>query len=278
MTGTGNDRLAAYLQRIELSERPSPDPAGLELLQRAHRLAIPFENLDIRLGRQIHIDSDSVFEKLVTRRRGGYCFEQNRLFSDMLVLAGLPNRPLLARVHQGSPSAEPPPRTHVLLLADIAGESWIADAGFGGSYVAPLRLTDGATATAPDGIRHRLRRVGEPGSLAGEWMVERLVPGGASDWQAQYGFDVAEVAASDLALANHWTSTAPTSRFLGVHMVTITLPFGFASMIDRSVSVWENGSDHRTDIDDVDAYRETLASRFRLPMSESDLAALPLFA
>lgn len=108
-------------------------------------------------------------------------------------------------------------------------------------------------------------------------MVERLVPGRASDWQLQYGFDVAEVAASDLALANHWTSTAPASRFVGVHMVTITLPFGFASMIDRSVSVWEHGSDHRTEIADVDEYREMLVSCFGLPMSRSDLAALPLF-
>ncbi|WP_438452424.1 arylamine N-acetyltransferase, partial [Listeria monocytogenes] len=71
--------LTAYLARIDLPETPVADVDGLAALQRAHRLAIPFENLDVKLGRGVAIDSASVFDKLVTRRRGGYCFEQNRL-------------------------------------------------------------------------------------------------------------------------------------------------------------------------------------------------------
>ena len=94
--------LDAYLARIALKERPLADAEGLAMLQRSHRLAIPFENLDIILGRGIRIDSESVFAKLVTAKRGGYCFEHNRLFLDALTALGFEARPLLARVWLGA--------------------------------------------------------------------------------------------------------------------------------------------------------------------------------
>ena len=132
MSGAQAGRLAAYLERVGLAEAPPADAVGLQGLQHAHRMAIPFENVDVRLGREIRIDSEGVFDKLVVRRRGGYCFEQNRLFADVLAELGLPSRPLLARARLGPQSAEHPPRTHVLLLVEFGGEPWIADVGFGG--------------------------------------------------------------------------------------------------------------------------------------------------
>lgn len=77
-----------YLQRIGLEATPAADADGVARLQLAHRQAIAFENLDIRLGRTILVDSASVFHKLVARGRGGYCFEQNRLFADVLTALG----------------------------------------------------------------------------------------------------------------------------------------------------------------------------------------------
>ena len=89
--------LPAYLARIALPAPPAPDAEGLAAVQRAHRLVIPFENLDIPLGRGISLDPDAVFDKLVTRGRGGYCFEQNQLFLRALHAMGFTARPLLAR-------------------------------------------------------------------------------------------------------------------------------------------------------------------------------------
>jgi len=121
--------LDAYFERIRLAERPACTLEGLATVQRAHRLAIPFENLDVILGRGIAIDSASVFAKLVTARRGGYCFEQNRLFEDALLALGFNVRPLLARVWLGG-EGPPPGKTHTLGLVTIDGQEWIADAGF----------------------------------------------------------------------------------------------------------------------------------------------------
>jgi arylamine N-acetyltransferase len=268
-------RLAAYFERIGLGGAPSADPAGLETIQRAHRLAIPFENLDVRLGRPIAVDGEGVFAKLVVGRRGGYCFEHNRLLADVLAELGIHTRPLLARVRVGQPVGSQPPRTHILLLAELAGGRWLADAGFGGSYVPVLPLADGAEAEAPDGARHRLRRIGGPGRLAGEWLLERAPKEG--DWQPQYTFDLAEVGRADIEQANHWTSTAPETRFTTLHIVTRPLPDGFASLVDRTLSVSRGADVEIREISDRPAYSKVLRDIFALDLPEADLVRLPLF-
>ncbi|HEY6814633.1 MAG TPA: arylamine N-acetyltransferase, partial [Croceibacterium sp.] len=95
-------------------------------MQRAHRQAIPFENLDILRRLPIALDTESLLKKLVANRRGGYCFEQNRLLADMLAELGVSTRPLLARVRLGQAGGAHPPRSHVLLLVE---GGWLADAG-----------------------------------------------------------------------------------------------------------------------------------------------------
>jgi N-hydroxyarylamine O-acetyltransferase len=267
-------RLAAYLERLGLAAAPFADAAGVEALQVAHRLAIPFENFDVLLGRPIAVDSAGAFAKLVTARRGGYCFEHNRVLADMLGEIGVATRPLLARVLLGPPG-DTPPRTHVLLLAELPDGAWIADAGFGGSAIPLLRLAAGAEAAAADGARYRLRRCGSPGALAGEYLLERTAsPGG---WQPQYSFDLAEVAAADIEQANHWTATAPASRFTRFHIATRALPDGLVSLVDRTLTVTRNGQAEVREIDSRQAYGKVLADMVGLALTPADLARLRLF-
>lgn len=268
--------LDRYLARVGLPEAPQPTPDGVALLQQAHRLAIGFENLDIRRGLGIAIDSASVFDKLVGRERGGYCFEQNRLFSDALSALGLASRPLLARVRLGVAPDLVPPRTHVCMLVTWGERAWLADAGFGGSNFPPLPLVHGAQATTPDGARHRLLQVTPGGAVTGEWQLERAGPDG--DWQGQYTFDLAQVAPVDLEQANHWTATHPSSRFTKLHVASIPLPDGFASLSDRELTITRlSGTTRRTIVDPAD-YARTLRETFRIALSDDDVARLPLFA
>lgn len=277
--------LDRYLARIGMENRPEATPEGLAVLQAAHRQAIGFENLDIPLGRGIRIDGASVFDKLVAKERGGYCFEQNRLYADALTALGIANRPLLARVRLGNPMGITPPRTHVLLLVELDGRQWIADAGFGGSFVPPLPLEDGAEATTADGAGHRLRKTGIAGSLVGEWLLERAGPASATDgrsaphgdWQPQYTFDLGEVAPDDLEQGNHWTSTRPDTRFTTLRVASIALPEGFAALTDRQMTVYSGGTSETRTIADAADYARTLREVFRIALAEEDAARLGLF-
>ena len=277
--------LDRYLARIGMENRPEATPEGLAVLQAAHRQAIGFENLDIPLGRGIRIDGVSVFDKLVAKERGGYCFEQNRLYADALTALGIANRPLLARVRLGNPMGITPPRTHVLLLVELDGRQWIADAGFGGSFVPPLPLEDGAEATTADGAGHRLRKTGIAGSLVGEWLLERAGPASATDgrsaphgdWQPQYTFDLGEVAPDDLEQGNHWTSTRPDTRFTTLRVASIALPEGFAALTDRQMTVYSGGTSETRTIADAADYARTLREVFRIALAEEDAARLGLF-
>jgi N-hydroxyarylamine O-acetyltransferase len=279
-------RLAAYLKRIALDAPPPATADGLNAMLAAHRQTIAFENLDVRLGRAIRIDSHSVFDKLVTRRRGGYCFEQNRLFADMMAQLGFPVRPLLARVRLGVLPDAVPVRSHVLLLTELAGRPWVVDAGFGGSFVPPMPLRARAVHQTQDSAAHRLRRIGKRGDLAGEWLLERAGPVGATDgrampsddWQPQYSFDLGQVAPDDLEQANHWTSTRPGTRFTTLHIASIASFDGFAAMTDGMLKVYGGGMESAPVLAHSPAdYGRMMRDRFFLDFSDEDAADLPLF-
>ena len=269
--------LDLYLARVAMPARPTLDSFGLQRLQMAHRMAIPFECLDVRLGRPISIDGAAVFAKLVTDRRGGYCFEQNRLFLDALAALGFAARPLLARVWLGLDDV--PPQTHTLALVTIDGADWIADAGFGGSYAPVMPLIDGAEADAPDGARFRLAR-----DEAHGWMLWRDGDPATTDgretgagFRRQFSFTLAPVFDADLLLANHWTSTAEISRFRRHAIVSIVLPHGFASLTDRAYRRVASGETSIGEITDPRVYRMRLGLLFGIALSAEEVVGLGLF-
>ena len=133
--------LKAYLDRIGFAGEPRPDLATLSALHRAHLMAIPYESLDVQLGRPLTPDPDAAFEKIVVRRRGGWCYEMNGLFGLALEaigfrvtrLAGGVMREVLGDVQVGN---------HLVLRVDL-DRPWIADVGFGDGTLEPFPLQAG---------------------------------------------------------------------------------------------------------------------------------------
>lgn len=198
--------LSAYLRRIGYD---GPRTATLETLRALHSLqprAIAFENLDPFLGRPVRLDAASLQAKLVARRRGGYCFEQNLLFMHALSALGFSVSGLAARVLWGQSVDALTPRGHMLLRVELDGRTWLADVGFGGlTMTAPLLLEPGLEQQTP----HEAFRVARHDE---GFRVEALVGG---EWRALYRFDMSAHYEIDYAITNYFLSTSPTS-----HMVT----------------------------------------------------------
>jgi N-hydroxyarylamine O-acetyltransferase len=207
--------LDRYFDRIGYAGEKSPTLETLRQLQLLHTEAIPFENLDSLLKRPVQLDAESLYRKLVDQRRGGYCFEQNGLFANVLESIGFRVTRLGARVvYLGDPDGLPP-RTHMLLRVDIEDESWIADVGFGGLVLtSPIRLAvDVAQETPHEPFRITRRR--------DEYLMEGLV---RDAWVPLYRFTLAELAPSDYEVGNWYVSTYPSSLFVNFLMASRPAP------------------------------------------------------
>lgn len=197
--------LDAYLARIGYRGEIAPDLRTLRALHRAHVEAIPFENLDVALGRRIPLDLKSVQAKLVGRRRGGYCYEQNSLLAAALERIGFEVAGRGARNRSRGDALTP--ITHALLVVTIDGEQWIADTGFGWQGpLEPIPLADGAR-VEQDGWVFCVVAEAE-----GVHLLRSLRPEG---WADLYSFAPHSVYPVDFELMNHYSSSHPRSRFVG---------------------------------------------------------------
>ena len=198
-------RLDDYLERVRYTGPLAAAASVLEALHEAHLAHIPFENLDILLGRTVRLDLASLQAKLVADRRGGYCFEQNTLFRAVLEAVGFGVDALAARVRVGSDQLRA--RTHMLLRVTPrdAKRSWIADVGFGGDgFLRPMPLEPGAA--SDDGTAaHRLEREDD------NWVLQTRQDEG---WTDLYAFTLEPHYPVDFEVANHYTSTHPSSPFV----------------------------------------------------------------
>lgn len=139
-----------YLSRIGLKTSPTPSLENLQRLQRAHLLAIPFENIDVQLGQRLTTDVAEAYEKIVVRGRGGWCYEQNGLFGWALQELGFDVTRMAAGVMRQERGAEVD-GNHLCLLVKFAetGQEYLVDVGFGGSMVHPLPLKTCTDVQAP---------------------------------------------------------------------------------------------------------------------------------
>ncbi len=193
--------LDAYLARLGLSGRP-----GLAELHRGHVTTIPFENLDPRRGIPVSLEPEDLERKLVTDRRGGYCFEQNLLLKDALEALGADVEMYLARVRMGGVPGHERPRTHLVLGVTDGSARWHADAGFGnGTLLEPIPFGPGGE-YEQSGWRFRVVEDGP------ELVLQSVLPEG--EFVDLYGFIPEPVPLIDVVTSNWYTCTHPRSPFV----------------------------------------------------------------
>ena len=205
----------SYLARIAYTGPVVPAADSLRALHRAHLLTVPFENLDIGLGRKIVVDEVSIIRKIVEQRRGGFCYELNGAFAALLRSLGFRVTLLSARVARDT-GGEGPEFDHLTLLVDL-DETWLADVGFGESFLEPLRLTAELEQSDPAG-RFRLLQ------LDSRWHFEKHEPAGL--WKRQYSFALTPRRLQDFAGMCHYHQTSPESHFTQNRVCSRATPDG----------------------------------------------------
>ncbi|MCB1051631.1 MAG: arylamine N-acetyltransferase [Acidobacteria bacterium] len=255
--------LAIYLKRIGLGSEPSLDLAGLTQLHNAQFKAIPFENLDIQLGRSIQLDPESLWRKLVLQRRGGYCFELNGLLLLALRALGFEARPFLARVHLEDP---PSGRTHQLNAVNLDAETLLVDAGFGaGGPRFPMLLADGWQRKEGH-FGFRIRRQDPYGWLMQSWTGE---------WKDSYSFDEGWVTPQDIEVANFFTSHSPMSHFTQMRTVSRPLDTGRISLRNQTFTEIQGDQQDVREIPDSETL-DLLRTRFAIDLDTPFAAFKPI--
>jgi N-hydroxyarylamine O-acetyltransferase len=251
-------QLSAYFDRIGYSGPLDRDLATLDALMRAHAAAVPFENLDVQLGRPISLASQAIFDKLVTRRRGGWCYEQNGLFGRVLAELGFEVRRVAAgvlRTERGDRALG----NHLTLIVTLDGRPWLADVGFGGSQAQPIPLARGEHRHAPYALA-----LSEEND--GYWRF--------TEWaepDKPFSFDFRADPADEALLATRCAELQTSAESPFVQNLVVQQRRGERHATLRGRVFSERGADgeHKQLLESADALVATLRDRFGLDVPEA---------
>lgn len=207
--------LQGYFRRIGYTGPQEPTLAVLQALMAHHLASIPFEAIDVLLGRGVDLAPQAVDQKLITHRRGGYCFEHGSLMRRVLRALGFEAEQHIARVWLGAdPDQDTPgPATHTSLKVDAGGKRWLVDVGFGG-FVANTPIA--WEFDRPQSTDFGVYRISQRDR---SWLFASRHD---DQWQPLYEILDFDCRPIDLKVANHYTATHPDSHFTGQLMLALT--------------------------------------------------------
>ena len=286
--------LSAYLDRIGYSGSTDPSAETLRAIHRAHMLAVPFENLDIHLGRPIVCDEARFLHKVVQERRGGFCYELNGAFAALLRALGFDVTLLSARV-VGSDGSESPEFDHLTLRVDLptsaahglsSGPPWLADVGFGDGFLEPLRIAPNLEQRQigrvyrlheVEGVFHLEVATGDQGVADGKVKIDDKVKAGdklkaddnissADKWKRQYSFTLQPRQLSEFAAMCRYHQTSPESHFTRQRICTRATPEGRVTLSDLKLIETRNGEREERELAGEQQWRATLRELFRVDL------------
>lgn len=244
--------IAKYLSRIGLAGATlAQDADSLRLLQRRHLLSVPFENLDIHWQRSIVLDTDKFYSKIVHERRGGFCYELNGLFNELLLSLGFSTRLVSARVFNGTEHG--PEFDHAAIIVTIGDDDYLADVGFGDFVAEPLRFDLDIEQTDVTGT-YVIRR------SDGDYLDVAKRDG--DNWKSEYIFmDIARDL-SEFAAMCDFQQNSPDSHFTKGKICSLMTETGRRTLTDAKFIATSNGEKTEVAVDSREAFEDLLKQQF----------------
>ncbi|MBV9231726.1 MAG: arylamine N-acetyltransferase [Chloroflexi bacterium] len=256
-----------YLERIHFpvpvnSDSLKPSLQTLQALHQAHLLAVPFENLSIHYGQPIILQEESLYNKIVRRNRGGFCYELNGLFTWLLHQLGFQVTLLSAEVARDNGDFSPAFDHLTLLIHHLDGSDWLADVGFGDSFRQPKRLETDLEQEDADGRTYRLHKEhaeSQENTQPAYWILQQFSEG---QWKPQYRFTLQPHTLTDFTQRCHYHQTSPESHFTQRRICSLATPTGRITLSDlRLITTMHEQREERT-LQSEDEYRKVLAEMF----------------
>jgi N-hydroxyarylamine O-acetyltransferase len=245
-------KVDAYLKRIDYQERVEPTLETLRKIHRQHLLAIPYENLDIHLGRKLELNEARIFEKIVLEKRGGWCYEMNGLFAWALRELGFKVQYLSGAVNREKNGVKAE-GNHLVLLVDLE-EPYLADVGFGDGLLEPLPLREGEY--QQEFLTFQLSKENE------RWVFHNHPQGGAKS----FDFTLAPHEFSDFVNQCHRQQTSPSSGFVQSTVCQMFTEEGIVTMRGAVLKTVARESVTRSVVDSEKEYHQVLRNVFGLEL------------
>jgi len=250
--------VASYLERIGYEGPREPTLDVLREIHRRHMLTVPFENLDIHLGRTIVLDEAAFFDKIVRQRRGGFCYELNGLFAALLRELGYDVDLLSGRV-ANEIGRFGPEFDHLVLRVQLDGQPWIADVGFGDSFLEPLALEGGEQSSG--GLMYFIDSWPEGRILLRE---EKGV------WSEKYVFTLHPRRLEEFAGMCVYHQTSPNSTFPRARICTRATPQGRITLAEMRLIQTMNGERTERMLESEEQYQQALLEYFGVELPNLD--------
>ena len=226
-----NFTLKKYFERTNYNSEINAHISTVSEIMRCQLFSVPFENLDVQAGKIVSLVPEEIVEKILVRNRGGYCYEVNGLFAMALAELGVPYifvaaRPMIYPVRR--------PKTHMAIVAEVDGEKWLIDLGFGSNSIRkPMRLDVTDVEVQQDADRFKLSKTDES-----KYRLKAFVEG---EWVNQYEFDLYPQEWIDFVPANHLNSTHPDTIFVKKLIVVLQNPTGKVVLMGDTLKTVSNG-------------------------------------
>lgn len=247
--------VSAYLQRIHYAGDLKPNFKTLFALHLAHLHSVPFENLDIHLGRPIALDLETLFDKIVTRRRGGFCYELNGLFASLLSNLGFVVTYLSASdaLDNGEFGPEFDHLTLMVQEPSDANARWLVDVGWGDTFREPLRLND----FGEQKQRHHVYRISDEDGYYLLWQRNDN-----DQWERHYRFTLQPRNYMDFAEMCLYHQSSPESLFVQKRICTMATVDGRITLDNSRFITTVSGQRHEQLIGDEHTYQQILKDHF----------------
>ena len=246
--------LELYLRRIGYDGAHEPTLDVLRGLHLAHVRTVAFENSSVLRGEPILLDASRLVAKIVDEERGGFCYELNAAFAELLRAVGFSVELMPGRFW--SDAGLGPPFEHLCLQVRLDGEPFLVDVGAGFSFVEPLRLVVGLEQDDPNGRFRIVRPADDPSQLEVEWLHRDEI------WRAHYRFEPRAAELGEFAATCEWLRTSAESPFTAGWRCARALPTGYATLDIRRLVISTGGLRETIELDDEIALARALDAWF----------------